>query len=242
MTRCLILNCSKAKIKTSKKIRAVDIYDGPAFRVIHSFFKRRPEEQPNLDIYILSAKHGLISGDTLIAAYDETMTPQRANQLKPQVLARFRKISTSHYSEVLVLMSKNYLGAMQGYEDCITPSDNWTLVTVSEGRRLRVLKAWLYKEDLGAAPERTFRVTGRSILKGRIIEMSPEDIIALASKRLKEHKGTPFIIREWYATINNSRVSPKWLVSLLTGLKASEYDASDARRVLALLGIPIKHV
>ena len=81
-------------------------------------------------------------------------------------------------------MSKTYLGAMKGYKEYITPSDNWSLVTVSEGRRLRVLKAWLYKEDLGTVPEKTFRVTGRAILKGRIIEMSPEDIIALASKKL----------------------------------------------------------
>jgi ABC-type multidrug transport system ATPase subunit len=42
--------------------------------------------------------------------------------------------------------------------------------------------------------------------------------------------------------LDGQPVAPKWLVSQLTGLPTSDFDASAARRVLLALGIDVEHV
>jgi hypothetical protein len=71
--------------------------------------------------------------------------------------------------------------------------------------------------------------------------MSPEEVLALARRALAERWGDPYNFRDWYAVVDEERVSTKWLVSLLSGLDVSEFQASEARRVLRKLGIAVYH-
>jgi hypothetical protein len=240
--RCLIVNCSKTKIGSADPIQAVKLYDGPAFRVIRKYLRSLPQDA--LDIYVLSAKHGLIAGDSLIHTYDEHITPQKAAMLNPEVLQRFKEILSSGYDEVFALISKEYLGALQGYEQYLKPSLKWSLIVTSEGKRLRALKTWLYGEEnlVKDTAKHIPHMTGHAVLKGREIQASPKDIMELALRVLQEERCAPYRLREWFVLIGSERISPKWLVSKIFGISVSEFQANDARRVLSQLGIKVEHV
>lgn len=48
--------------------------------------------------------------------------------------------------------------------------------------------------------------------------------------------------RDWYVLVDGQRVAPKWLVSAISGLPTTMFDASNARRVLLALGIDVERV
>ena len=224
---------------------AVQRYDGPAYRVFRLFSKKADSTLLDIDLYVLSAQYGLISGNRLVDDYDQRMTPSRAVELNAQTIKQLSLILSKGYDEVFISMSKDYLKALNGY-DAHVPTDTQIIISnAPEGKRLRELKLWLYKEvDRQMDPNKNVnvRVTGRATLKGKIIEITPNQIIELAQKALFNAKSAPFNFRDWYTIIDGQKVSPKWLVSLLSGLDVSEFQASDARRVLAQLGISIEHV
>ena len=89
---------------------------------------------------------------------------------------------------------------------------------------------------------KNIKTTGRAVLKSKVIEATPDQVMELARKSLADANGSPFNFRDWYTIVDGQKVSPKWLVSLLSGLDVSGFQASDARRVLAQLGISTKHV
>lgn len=241
MSRCLILGCSRTKINNPEEIPALNRYDGPTFKVVRRFLADKSHDDKDIDIYILSAAFGLIHSSTPISDYDLKMTPDIAYTLQPKVLSMFEIISKSKYSEIFILLSKDYLIALK---NCVSILPSTTQVRYSqttEGKRLSELKNWLYqKEMMGKRNSLPTIVKGFSTLKGITIEMSPLKISEIALNSLKESRGEPFNFRDWYCIVGDRiSVSPKWLVSQLTGIKVSEFQASDARRVLAQLGIQV---
>lgn len=71
MSRLLIIACSGPKREGEH--RAVDLYRGVMFNVLRKWLPR--EGAP--DIYILSAKFGLVPADAIIPAYEQRMTKDR---------------------------------------------------------------------------------------------------------------------------------------------------------------------
>lgn len=132
----LILSCSKKKIKASGQ-EALNLYDGPAFRII------RASKLTNTDIMILSAKYGLISADYAISFYNRKMTLNRARQLQKKNKTILEKLlKAESYDEVYVNLGKNYLASI--------PFDELDFggatIIVSKGmigERLHNLKAWI---------------------------------------------------------------------------------------------------
>jgi hypothetical protein len=243
MKRCLILSCSKSKNQTSSLQPAILRYDGPAFRVFRLFLKKADSSLLNIDLYVLSAQYGLIPGQTPVENYDLRMTPSRAAELNYQTLIQFSQTLKNGYHEVFISMSKDYLRALNGYEGLVPSKMKIVISTTSEGKRLYELKSWLYKQEFTHVnTEKSGIVIGKAVLKGRIIKATRNEINDLAQKSLDAGGGTPFNYKEWYTIINGVKVSPKWLVSLLSGLGVSEFQASDARRVLSQLGISTEHV
>jgi hypothetical protein len=243
MKRCLILNCSKTKTKNPELLPAIQRYNGPAYRVFRLFQKIANPSLLDVDLYIISAKFGLISGDCLIGEYDQLLSRRRAVELKPQVLTTLSKIFTNNYQEIFISMSKEYLTTINGYESLIPQSTKIIISNLPEGKRLSELKLWLYKQEYSKEKAvKVTEVTGQAVLKGKIIKATSEQIIDLAQKSLKNGNGYPFKIKEWYTIIDMQKVSPKWLVSVLSGLDVSEFQSSDARRVLSQLGIFVKHI
>ena len=143
VSHLLILSCSNRKIATAGEIPAIDRYDGGAYRVIRKA-RREGNFPDNLDIYILSAKFGLIHANHPIPDYDLRMTKTRAIELQNQVYKTVASdLSHQKYESIYVDLGGDYLPAIEG---CI-PLINTNQMLHAQGRigeRLRALKLWLY--------------------------------------------------------------------------------------------------
>lgn len=91
----VVLGCSAAKTNPEGAVPAINLYDGPAFRVLRAFLRTYRWPDP-LSIAVLSAKYGLIGGLAQIVGYDRRMTPGRARELNPTVTATLRKFAADH--------------------------------------------------------------------------------------------------------------------------------------------------
>jgi hypothetical protein len=139
----LVLACSQAKWMAAGKVRAVDRYEGPAFKVLRKFLREAPGA--GLRTYILSAEHGLMPAGRGIEWYDRRMTRLRADELRAKTMTAFgRLLRSREWSAVGVCVGKDYELAMKGI-DGATPAGvavDW--IRGGLGPRLTALKAWLY--------------------------------------------------------------------------------------------------
>ena len=245
MSRCLILGCTEAKRHDDGELSALERYNGPTFQVLRRFLEEAESELKDVDVYVLSAKHGLIAADEPIEDYDRRMTPARAIELRPKVSDRLREILSQCFDEVFVSLSHLYLQAIDGFEASVPNGTEVIISQASMGKRLTALKSWLYQLPEGTiASEReesTVRVSGQATLRGQEIEATAEEVMTLAQQALAHGRGRPYNFRSWYALIGEERVSTKWLASLLSELEVSEFQSSEARRVLRQLGIEVYH-
>jgi hypothetical protein len=76
----LVLGCSATKVATEGFLPAINLYDGPTFRVLRSFLRDYHWPQ-SLSVAVLSAKYGIIGGLSHITAYDLRMTLERTAEL-----------------------------------------------------------------------------------------------------------------------------------------------------------------
>lgn len=108
--RLVILGCSSTKFGTEGLLPALCRYDGPAYRVLHSYL--RTSRWPNeLSVGILSARYGLIGGLTPIELYDQRMNRETAANLREPATATLKEWTKGHSTLSLVL-GKDYLSAL----------------------------------------------------------------------------------------------------------------------------------
>ena len=109
--RLIVLGCSATKRDTAAKLPAVDLYDGPMYRVLRTFLRRHlwPKD---LSVAVLSAEHGLMGGMTPIETYEHRMTPDRAKTLAGRVRETLGGWKERH-SQVQLILGKDYLEAIQ---------------------------------------------------------------------------------------------------------------------------------
>ena len=101
----LIVSCSNNKCPDVGNMKALDRYTGQLFT------KMKAEGiPPNVDIAILSAKHGLIRSDTEIEKYDQLMTPEIRDKFisDPEQMKKIRDTMAGDYDKVFVTGGKNY--------------------------------------------------------------------------------------------------------------------------------------
>lgn len=235
--RLLLLSCTKKKKTATKLLPAIERYDGPAFQILRKFVEDCPRESGDLDVYILSARFGLLAVTDELPRYERRMTEQRANELNSQVVSGLRKIlSKGQYKDFFINVGGDYLSAIEGYESAVPEGARITMATGSSGRRQTLLRNWLRG---GFSPELPVPAQGRACIRGRKIEMTPDEILNLADQALKEKKDHSQSHKSWYVSVNGARVAPKWLISQLTGLSVKEFHSDEARRVLQQLGIKV---
>jgi hypothetical protein len=142
MKRLLILACSQRKSSRKGKVRAIDRYDGPTFRVLRKYLRERPDGR--LSILVLSAKYGLISADQPIDNYDLRLTRERAERLRPTVL-RFaaQVLSRRKWDRVGVCAGKDYRVALAGLDELTEKPSAIELIVGGQGPRLAALRKWL---------------------------------------------------------------------------------------------------
>ncbi len=147
MNRLLILSCSKRKRADPELLPALDRYDGPAFRVLRRYLPSHGPEA--LDAYIISAGFGLIPSHTPIPNYDQTMTSQRAELLRPGIVDKLRTILGSDLArssppELFVWSGEFYRRALNDLHEIAGPHTPVRWANGSPGVKLAQLHDWLW--------------------------------------------------------------------------------------------------
>lgn len=247
--RLLILKCSARKRGGAEPIPVVERYDGPLWRVLRSFQREQPIFAADLDIYGLSAEYGLIPGTTPIPNYERTMAPERADELRPQILAAFQELMGRGYEQLCLGVSDRYLRAMAGWEAYVPAGVDVTLTDGMMGEKLGQLRAWLegqaWVPPSASRPERIAAPEtprGETVLSGVQLRLSREEVLERARAALASDGAGAGRYRDWYVLVDGRPVSAKWLASVISGLPTTKFDAANARRALLALGVDVERV
>jgi len=238
--RVLLLSCSQRKRQTRSLLPANERYDGPAFRVLRRHLAAKPVTQT--DVLILSAKWGLIPGDFLLMHYDQKMSERRVRELRPLIAEQLRKIlKAQRYKEMLVIMSKSYREVLDDQELSKIPDLKIYIPQGRQGQKISALYDWLNGNPPPAKkiPKNSLKNKCKVCLRGVEISYTKEKALKLAGQALPQDAKTAMRIFSWYVQLGKRRISPKWLVSLLTDLPVSAFVTDEARRVLAQLDIKV---
>lgn len=246
MGRLLILSCSARKRGPLSSVPAIDRYDGPAWQVLRSALREQPLLTSDIDVYVLSAAYGLISSGDPIPMYNQVMTPERADELRPEALEKLTRLAQRDYADLCLGLGKVYLQALEGWQHIVPKSTRTTITDRPMGEKLGQLRAWIYGDSWSPSAERPQRLVastappGTAQVKGRTIALSVDE----ARERVRQAlaAGIPGAdrFRDWYIDIDGRAVAAKWAVSVLSGLPTSEFDAATAQRVLLALGIDVE--
>jgi hypothetical protein len=244
--RLLILKCSARKRGGEDHIPAIERYDGPLWQVLRAYRREQPLFASELDVYVLSAGFGLIPADQPIPWYDQTMAPERGDELRPEVLRRFAALMGRGCDELCLGLSHRYLRAIAGWEALVPPGVAVTQTNGPMGTKLGQLRAWLEGRTWAPAttpPDRLVAAKtprGEVVVAGVVLRMSRDQVLDTARRSLAEDEEGATRYRDWYVIVDGRQVAPKWLVSRLTGLPTSRFDANAARRALLALGLDVE--
>jgi hypothetical protein len=236
----LILACSQRKRPDPGLLPAIERYDGPTFRVLRRFLREQPNKAKQIDIFILSAAYGLISANYPIKSYNIVMATQRTSKLRDEVMRNFIDLlSTGGYSELCLAMSKKYLQVLKNWSEKVSEGISVKVLNGAQGVRLSELKHWLWKINSKDRKQKSPNIVQYGIARLRGVELSltPIQVLEKAQIELGKNESGADCFREWYVEIENRQISPKWLVSKLTGLPVSDFTSGEARRFLNRLGI-----
>jgi uncharacterized protein DUF6884 len=235
----LIVSCSQRKRSDPDFLPALERYDGPIFRVLRRYLKE--QSLASLDIFILSAKFGLISANQPIPNYDQRITLLRVQELQADVITKLRDIlSSKSYQEIYICMGKDYYRALDGYNSLVSSDMSIKVAAGSPGKKLAQLHFWLYgKSSPKHSKSQLVTIKGKSCIRGIEIVMTPTQVLDIARCALAQGQGDPTNYQSWYVLVDDERVAPKWLVSRLTGLPVSTFQSREARNVLQHLGIGV---
>ena len=136
----LILGCSDKKIESFSQTPALEVYDGPNYRVLRKFL-RENGWPPGLRVKIISAKYEIIDATTLIEPYDERLNKEKAKKIRPKVMQSLEEVGLP--TSVFINLGKDYLPAIS----CITTlfgSDKIIYAEGGIGKKQQAMKNWLY--------------------------------------------------------------------------------------------------
>jgi hypothetical protein len=105
----LLIPCSGPKNEGQHK--AIDLYKGVMYGVLRKWM---PTEGVRPDVYIVSAEHGLVHGDTLLDNYEREMTRDRQRELIDQGLD-LDAFKGKNFNQVFIAGSELYRGVAQTY-------------------------------------------------------------------------------------------------------------------------------
>lgn len=131
--RLLIMSCSKSKRDDGGK--AINVYDGPAYKILRKYNKRNKD----IDVKIISAKYALIDKNDLIEPYDYKMD-QNISEVYKKVLVESLRSLIKKYDEVFVFGGKLYQNVMP-----MDPKLRFSDGTI--GKQLHQLNSWLNKQE-----------------------------------------------------------------------------------------------
>lgn len=139
MKHLLVLSCGSAKINRGYPHPAWEVYDGPVYRAVR---KRVLNPQGEVEIWILSAKFGLIPGWQEIEWYEQQMTFARALQLWAPVTAKLKTmLASGEYVDAFENLGSTYqIAAADGFRDSPIPVER---ASGGIGVRMGMTVKWL---------------------------------------------------------------------------------------------------
>ena len=144
--RLLVMACSGSKSRTFKsKVPARNLYIGSGWRVLNRWANTHPVQSTNLPVMVVSAEHGFIDSQTLIAPYDRKMTSERVVELIAQSDGSKQELEGLLQTDPEVFMYGS--AAYADYFEQLMPS-NYVWTASCDGSRgigdqLHALKKWL---------------------------------------------------------------------------------------------------
>lgn len=143
--KLLVVSCSERKKVELNRMPAIEMYDGPMFRMIR---KHKPFFYNGIDLLIVSAKYGLMKPSLQILNYDKRLSKEQIPELRKQTLARLEKFtSNENYKEVRLSMGKDYLSLFDGINNVFSPKCTIKITTGKIGQKLHKTKKWLNKTN-----------------------------------------------------------------------------------------------
>jgi hypothetical protein len=125
---------------------ALERYDGIFFRILRKA-QREGSWPTNLDVVIISAKHGLLELDMPIETYDLRMTVAQAKQLKPVVASLLtQRVVAQPYAEIFLNVGKVYHGAIEGWDTGLPCKTMVIYATGGLGQRAQQMHHWLLEK------------------------------------------------------------------------------------------------
>jgi hypothetical protein len=245
MKRLLILSCSKQKKDDLHLLPAIERYDGPTFRVLRRFMQRSSKAaQPR--VYILSSEFGLIAHSKLIPNYNNRITIQRAQELQTSATAKLNRVLRAKRHQNLpkdgmfVCLGKGYFQVIDAALSAVQRNEVVKVANGSLGKRLAELHDWLYADSpmrRHTVPIQTYK--GKAVIKGIEIVMTARQVLDVARHSLSAEFDRATNYQSWYVLVDGERVSPKWLISQISGLPVSAFHTDAARRTLQDLGVRV---
>lgn len=107
--RLLLVACGGKKQSGAHK--ASELYTGALGAVLKKWI---PAGAARPDVHIISAKHGLVHGDTVIESYDQRMTPARAKELAAQGLD-LEAFNGKQFRDVYIAGGADYREVAEAY-------------------------------------------------------------------------------------------------------------------------------
>jgi len=143
--RLLIVGCCKTKSKVEGRIPASERYKGTLFATLNAAGVPK-----DVDVAVLSAKHGLIRFDTPLEDYNVKMKDGRKDLLKsPEQLARINN-TVDGYGEVFVAGGEDYRNFLDeaGIEGKYTTYKDLKANVRGIGDQRSILAKWLKREKV----------------------------------------------------------------------------------------------
>jgi cytoplasmic iron level regulating protein YaaA (DUF328/UPF0246 family) len=100
MKRIILISCVKDKLKTPA--RAKDLYTSDLFKKSYRYAQLLNPD----NIFIISAKYGLLEPEQIIEPYDETLKNKSLDEIKKwsiDVIARLKEKANLNKDEIIIL-------------------------------------------------------------------------------------------------------------------------------------------
>ena len=241
--RRLILACSRKKVHNDTMLPAIVRYDGPMFRVLRNYSETSNEE---LEIYILSAKFGLIQHTRKIPYYDQKLTAKETDKLKAKVINQAKRLFADEKSrrhKTFVSVGKTYWNVLEPVFEFLDDDSLIKTASGSSGKRLAELHDWLYiSESALLQKQKPTQISERINFRGVEISLDKHRLITIAQNAINNCDEKAFDFQSWYIEVEGFKLSPKWIVSKLTHLPVSNFHSHQAVRILTQLGIEVMRV
>ena len=147
----LVLGCSRAKVRRIGELPAIQLYDGPTFRMVRNLFF--DGLHLDVDLAIFSGKHGLIMPSVRLQYYNKRLEDSSVSN--PLVSTAIHDLASEvrkkKYKEVFLSMGSDYAMALCGFPR-VGSRVRVLLPSGPIGKRLAQTKRWLVsKSNRGVA-------------------------------------------------------------------------------------------